>query len=214
VKRPQLVLVLGLTVAVLIGGAVVVAGLLATGGNQRVAVLPPPGPYKGSEPPAGIRAPDFALRDYRGPLISMRAQRGKVVVISFVDSACTEKCPIVTGIMAQAYRLLRPSERRQVMPILLTVNPRVDKPANVRRFLVRRGALDVDYLIGKVSRLRPIWKAFHIVAAVDTGNVDIHSSDVRIFDRGGFWVSTQHAGIDLTPENLAHDIRVVLRAWK
>jgi hypothetical protein len=34
---------------------------------------------------------------------------------------------------------------------------------------------------------------------------------VRIFDRRGIWVSTLHAGIDLTPANLVHDIRAALR---
>jgi hypothetical protein len=50
------------------------------------------------------------------------------------------------------------------------------------------------------------------VAAAETGNADIHSADVRIFDRRGIWVSIQHAGVDLSPHNLAHDIPVALRA--
>jgi hypothetical protein len=58
--------------------------------------------------------------------------------------------------------------------------------------------------------MSPVWRSFHIVAAAETGNADIHSADVRIFDRRGIWVSTQHAGVDLTPSNLAHDLRVAL----
>jgi len=33
---------------------------------------------------------------------------------------------------------------------------------------------------------------------------------VRIYDRDGVWVSTLHAGADLTTENLVHDVRVAL----
>jgi len=31
---------------------------------------------------------------------------------------------------------------------------------------------------------------------------------VRIYDASGVWVSTLHAGVDLTDENLIHDLRV------
>jgi cytochrome oxidase Cu insertion factor (SCO1/SenC/PrrC family) len=140
----------------------------------------------------------------------MRAQRGEVVLLSFVDTQCTEKCPIVTSVIASAYRLLTPAERRQVVLLLVTVEPRSDRPARVRRFLARRQALALDYLIGSVPRLRPMWKAYGILPAVDTGITDVHSSDVRVFDRRGVWVSTQHAGVDLTAANLAHVAREAL----
>jgi protein SCO1/2 len=211
VKRDRLLIAVagvGLVIAV----ALVVAVLLAApGGDRQPASGPPPGPYRGSEPPGQLAASDFRLRSYRGRIVSLRAQRGKVVLLSFVDTKCTEKCPIVTSVIAQAYRLLRPDERRQVVPLLISVEPHADTAAHVRRFLARRHALALDYLIGSVGQLRPVWKAYGIVAAVDTGNADIHSSDVRVIDRRGIWVATQHAGVDLTPSNLAHDALEALK---
>jgi len=141
----------------------------------------------------------------------MRTLRGRVVLLSFVDTKCKEKCPIVTSVMAAAFRRLPPAQRAQVTPLLMSVDPRVDTPMSIRRFLARRRALSLDYLIGSVRRLRPIWRAYGIAPAVDSGDADVHSSDVRVFDRLGNWVSTQHAGIDLTPANLAHDALVALR---
>jgi cytochrome oxidase Cu insertion factor (SCO1/SenC/PrrC family) len=211
VKRDRLLIAVagvGLVIAV----ALVVAVLLAApGGDRQPASGPPPGPYRGSEPPGQLAASHFRLRSYRGRIVSLRQQRGKVVLLSFVDTKCTEKCPIVTSVIAQAYRLLRPDERRQVVPLLISVEPHADTPAHVRRFLARRHALALDYLIGTVRQLRPVWKAYGIVAAVDTGNADIHSSDVRVIDRRGIWVATQHAGVDLTPSNLAHDALEALK---
>ncbi len=210
-KRDRLLIAVagvGLVIAVALVVAVLVA---APGGDRQPASGPPPGPYRGSEPPGQLAASDFRLRSYRGRIVSLRAQRGKVVLLSFVDTKCTEKCPIVTSVIAQAYRLLRPDERRQVVPLLISVEPHADTPAHVRRFLARRHALALDYLIGTVRRLRPVWKAYGIVAAVDTGNADIHSSDVRVIDRRGIWVATQHAGVDLTPSNLAHDALEALK---
>ncbi len=200
--------------ALLIAGALVVAAsataaavLSARGGP---ATGPAAGEYRGSEPPPRIRAPDFTLPSYRGGVVSMKAQRGKVVLLSFVDSHCTESCPIVASAMAAALRQLTADERRHVVPILITVQPKLDTPRSIRRFLRARNALALDYLVGPVSRLRPVWKAYGIVPAVDTGSADIHSSDVRVFGRDGIWVSTQHAGVDLSPANLAHDTRTAL----
>jgi len=206
--RCERLLIAVAALGVLIAVALVVAVLVVARGRDHnpQASGPPPGPYRGSEPPANLAAADFRLRSYRGPFVSLRAQRGKVVLLSFVDTKCTEKCPIVTSVMAQAYRLLGSAQdRRQVVPLLISVEPHADTPAHVRRFLARRRALALDYLIGTVRQLRPVWKAYGILAAVDSGNADVHSSDVRVIDRRGIWVATQHAGVDLTPQNLAHD---------
>ncbi|MGH3039049.1 MAG: hypothetical protein ACRDLZ_06530 [Gaiellaceae bacterium] len=57
-----------------------------------------------------------------------------------------------------------------------------------------------------------MWEDFQIAPSLDTGVDTLHSAPVRIFDRGGTWVSTLHAGPDLTVENLVHDLRVALES--
>ena len=200
---------IGIAVALLVVGTLTAA--IALRPRHSTVTLPPPSPYRGSIPPSGIHAADFALRDYRGAIVKMHALRGRITVVSFVDSKCTEKCPIVTAQIARALRGLPPGTRRNVVPLLITVNPRVDTPRNVERFLAARHAGALYYLIGSVRTLRPVWKAYGILPAIDTGNPDFHSSDVRIFNRDGIWVSTQHAGVDLTARNLDHDITAALR---
>jgi len=91
------------------------------------------------------------------------------------------------------------------------VNPASDTPTSVRKFLRNRQALGLDFLIGTMKQMRPVWRSFHIVAAAETGNADVHSADVRVFDQRGEWVSTLHLPPDLTPENLAHDLRRALK---
>jgi hypothetical protein len=49
-------------------------------------------------------------------------------------------------------------------------------------------------------------------SAAETGIADIHSADVRIYDRKGEWVSTLHLPPDLTPASVAHDLRRALKA--
>lgn len=196
--------------AVLIGLAALSAALAVHHRSSNVPLVSA-SPYRGSVPPPGIRAPDFTLRDYRGGRVTMSSFRGRVVVLSFVDSKCTTKCPIVTSVMARAIERLGPAQRASVVPLLMSVNPRIDTPTSIHRFLARRRALGLSYLIGSLQRMRPIWKAYGILSAAATGNADVHSSDVRIFDRRGIWVSTQHAGVDLTAANLDHDVLLALK---
>jgi cytochrome oxidase Cu insertion factor (SCO1/SenC/PrrC family) len=193
--------------------AVIVYSLL-TGGTSstNLASFPPPGRYKGSEPPAQIQMPQFALRDYKGRLIRSRELLRKVTLVTFLDTDCTTKCPIIAAQIGDGLRLLTEEKRQDVVPLAFTVNPASDTPRSVRAFLHRQQAEQLDFLLGTMKKLRPVWRSFQIVAATETGNADIHSPDVRVFDRRGIWVSTQHAGVDLTPSNLAHDIRVALRA--
>jgi protein SCO1/2 len=205
---------------ILIGAAVIASGatlgaILATRSSSSSSPqhAPPAGHYRGSTPPPGISAPDFALTSYRGPLVRMRDLRGKVVLVTFLDTACREKCPIIAAEIGAGIPLLTHAERASVAALAISVLPQVDTPTRIRTFLRKRHALGkLDWLIGPVADLPRVWRAFSILAAAQTGNADTHSADVRIFDRSGTWVSTLHAGVDLTPANLAHDIRITLHA--
>jgi cytochrome oxidase Cu insertion factor (SCO1/SenC/PrrC family) len=109
--------------------------------------------------------------------------------------------------------LLGADERRRVAAVAITVNPRVDTAPHVRAFLAEHRATGlIRYLTGTRVRLDPVWKAFHVLPAIDTGDDDIHSADVRVFKPSGEWVSTLHTSVDLTPANLAHDVRLALRS--
>jgi cytochrome oxidase Cu insertion factor (SCO1/SenC/PrrC family) len=182
------------------------------GGTSVAAEGPRPGRYTGSEPPGVNTLPQFRLPTFDGKLVDSKNLRGKVVVATFVDSACRESCPIIVGELGRALPQLAADERRQVAALAISVQPAVDTRAHVQRFLRERRALgQLAYLVGSERALRPVWKAFHVLSAADTGDADVHSADVRIFDRNGLWVSTLHVGVDLSPANLLHDIREALR---
>lgn len=213
-RRDRLLLAVAV-VGVLIGVGLVVAVLVAArnGGQQPQANGPPSGPYRGSEPPGRSELAPFALASYRGGSVSSLQLRGKVVALMFLESKCTEACPIIAVQVARGVDLLRPAERRQVRAIAISTQPYDDTWQNVRRFLARRHAIGrLDYLIGTEAELRPIWRRFYILSALDSGDADTHSASVHIYDRDGIWVSSLHPGIDLTPENFAHDVRRALRS--
>jgi len=187
---------------------VALAGLLSGCGGKAASGT---NDYRGSIPPPGIHAPDFALRSYRGPIVRMSRLRGKVVLVTFLDSKCKESCPVITAVIAIAMHRLSPQERRQVEAVAITVEPHLDTPASVQRFLAARRAIGfLDFLIGSVRQLRPVWKAYGVLPALDTGSADIHSASVRVFNRDDVWVSNLHTTVDLTPANLLHDVRLAL----
>ena len=69
----------------------------------------------------------------------------------------------------------------------------------------------VRYLVGPLDVLEPLWTEFAIVTTFESGDDSLHSAPVRIFDPDGVWVSTLNPRADLTPENVAHDVRAALQ---
>lgn len=202
VRRPAFV--------VLVAAALALAGTLAV-----VAALSPwvggsSASYIGSQPPVAIKLPEFSLKDaLSGREVSARSLRGRVVALTFLDTACTDACPLIVPRMVDALTNLSDEERRRVALVALTVDPLVDSQAAVAAFLRRHQARGLlQYLIGDAATLRPIWKRFYVVSALETGSANSHSAPVRIYDREGQWVSSLHLEADLTSANLAHDLRL------
>jgi protein SCO1/2 len=166
----------------------------------------------GSVPPGTIKLPEFRLRDYDGRAFSSRELRGRAVLVTFLETKCTQACPILANQIGDALTLLTPSERRSVVAVAISTHPRDDTPASVHTFLRAHRVLGrMHYLIGTEADLRPVWRAFLVLSAFDSGDVNTHSASVRIFDREGRWISTLHPRVDLTAANLAHDARAALR---
>lgn len=172
----------------------------------------PESAYRGSSPPSRHQLPDLRLRSYRGATVRSRDLRGKVVVVTFLDTRCTTQCPIIAGILAEAMRKLPVAAQAKTVAFAISVDPEYDTPESVRRFLRLRNALGTfDFLLGTEKELRPVWRAFYVLAVSETSNPNIHSADVRVFDPGGIWVSTLHVGVDLTPANVIHDVETALK---
>jgi len=198
-------------------GLLVVAALafaLGRAGENRAAEqLGSAGPYRGSEAPGRIALPDFALADSTGKVVRSRRLRGRVVLLTFLDSQCTESCPLIASQVARTLDALTPRERSQIVPIAISTDPAEDSRRSVRVFLRRNRAVGrLHYLGGgePVARMRALWKRFHILSSLESGQDTLHSAPVRIYDRSGVWVATLHAGADLTRANLAHDLRLAL----
>jgi len=213
VKRLGALLLVGIVVGSAFAlGVMKLAGAIQ-GGPRGGQIEQPPssGQYVGSNPPGRIVAPDFQLGSYHGPVVHMAAQRGKVVVLTFLDTDCHDLCPVIAAILGRAMPAMSPALRANSEAIAISVNPRIDNQKTIATFLAQRHATGaLDWLVAPLPKLRPVWSAYHILPSVDTGNDDIHSADVLIFNRHGRWVSSLNAGLDLPVRNLVHDVAA---AW-
>ncbi len=158
--------------------------------------------------PPGLRAADFALLDQNGHRVTLSQYRGHVVILTFIHSLCHDACPFMVEQIKGALNDL-PDYGRGVAAIGISVAPSEDTRANRLRFLGKhemRGRL--SFLSGPLTTMRRVWHGYAIQPV--KGPID-HSTFVLLIDKRGFQ-RVGFAADQLTPEGLAHDIRVLERA--
>jgi protein SCO1 len=162
--------------------------------------------FDGAARPPGARAVDFRLHDQDGRLATMRAYRGRDVVVTFMYSTCKDTCPLTAQQIRGALDLLG---GRPVPVLAISVDPAGDTPAHVRRFLAaQRMAARMRYLTGTSAELAPVWRAYGIQPQSSQAE---HTASTVLVDGAGM----QRVGYltdQLTPEALAHDLRALAGA--
>jgi protein SCO1/2 len=158
--------------------------------------------FEGSVMPEGVRAPDFALRNQDGELVSMRELRGQPVLVTFLYTTCDDTCPA----QAQTVRGALDDLGHDVPALAVAVDPPRDTPERARAFLAKARALGrIDFVLGSQADLRPLWKGFFIrpQSVSQEHQARFTLVDKRGFQRVGF------PGDQATPETLAHDLRLL-----
>jgi cytochrome oxidase Cu insertion factor (SCO1/SenC/PrrC family) len=135
--------------------------------------------------PTGTVAANFTLEDASRRRISLAAQRGKVVLLSFLYTHCVDVCPGIAHELNDVLRRLGP-KRRQVRVIAVSVDPVFDTRAAVRRFSSAYDLLpEFHYLIGSRKELRPVWQAYNVLVEPRSTDLLSHSAPIYLIDRRG-----------------------------
>jgi protein SCO1/2 len=167
------------------------------------------GDFDGAAFPPGVRGHDFTLINQRGQHVSLSAYRGKVVVLAFLFSAC-RTCVLVADQVRGALDEVQGT--RGVATIFVSTDPQADTRASISRFLGETSLNGhVEYLTGTPHELRPIWKAYAIPPVSAGRYASEEGSTVLLIDHNG----AERVGFGLeqiTPESLAHDIRLLASA--
>src|ERR1700760_2465740 len=163
--------------------------------------------FDGPTMPANLRAPDFTLTDQNGHKVSLAADRGKVVVLTFIHSLCHDTCPFMVEQIKGALNDL-PANGRGVPTIGVSVAPAEDTVHNRDAFLAKHEMTGrLQFVSGPLPAMRKVWHAYAIEPV--TPKVD-HSTFVLLIDKHGY-ERVGFAADQLTPEGLVHDIRVLQR---
>jgi protein SCO1/2 len=144
---------LAATLCLIIG---VLGGLLAAESRSPPAV----GPARFIPPREA--AFDFRLHDQHGRLTSLRSARGKVVVLTFLYTACQDLCP------AQAAEIVDAVQRvggQGVVVYGVSVDPVGDDKEHVEQWIAKHHLqhAPVEYLTGTRAQLDRVWHAYGIV---------------------------------------------------
>lgn len=170
--------------AALVGGSA--GGVLAARlhGREQPPALPA---YHGQMTwAAGARpAPAFALRDQSGAVVSPAPLRGTPLLITFLDSKCTEQCPLEGRELAQVLGSM-PTGARPTL-IVVSVDPAGDTPASIARAMKEWGLAGPwrwHWLRGTRSQLAPVWRAYGIEVAPKSNDI-VHGLALYLIDRSG-----------------------------
>jgi protein SCO1 len=174
------------TLAALLGaaacGASLGIGFAITHG--RAAAVPSPLRAQATWSPGGKRAPSFRLRDERGAPLSLSSQRGKFVMLAFLDSRCHGECPVEGRALATVGRRL--AGTTDVELLVVTVDPWADTAASARAFASKSGwTLPWHWLLGRPAQLRPVWSSYQIAVRPTKADI-LHTLALYLIDRRGY----------------------------
>ena len=85
-------------------------------------------------------AAGFTLTTQDERRLSLSELRGKVVVLTFIYTTCTDTCPLLTGKMASLQPRLGPDFGPRVFFVSVSVDPERDTPARLKGYGIAHGA--------------------------------------------------------------------------
>jgi len=142
--------------------------------------------------------------------VTLAGQRGRYVLVTFLYVHCPDVCPLIAQNLNAALRQLG-SARRRVRVLAVSVDPRGDTRAAVRRYIAARGLLpQFRYLIGTKAELTKAWAAWHVIAVRQTPEVVDHVAYTALVDPTG----KQRVLYDskVTAAQVLHDVRKLMSA--
>ena len=191
--------------------ATAVALLPGCGSSAKKAESPPPAKttFSGGELTPPKPAPPLALRDPDGRAVSLAAQRGKLVLVTFLYTHCPDVCPLIAQNLNAAVRALPKAERDGVRVIAVSVDPKGDTAAAVRAYRKRLQLVpEFDYLIGSRAQLRKVWAAWSVLSVKDGPELVDHVAYTALIDRSG--KERVLYGAQVQARQVIHDLRLLM----
>jgi protein SCO1 len=142
----------------------------------------------------------FALIDQTGKPITDRDFRGRYLLVFFGFTHCPDICPTELQVMAAALEALSPQERKEIVPVFITLDPERDTP-EVMATYVKNFGQDFVGLTGSAESISAVAKDYRIAYSKfqqdkTSGDYTIdHSSLVYLMDKNGDYITHFAYGI-------------------
>ena len=167
--------------------------------------------YSGGTVSPVTAAPELGLHTWNGKDVRIGDYRGKAVLVTFVYTSCPDICPLIIDNLVRVKERLGPDAKRLEI-VSVSVDPKGDTPAAVKRFLTAHRALGrVDYLIGSRRQLEAAWARWGIAARANKDHPGLveHSGVIWGVDPKGRRVTFYPAsGFDVA--DIESDVRNLL----
>jgi protein SCO1/2 len=134
-----------------------------------------------------VKAPDFVLMNQDNQRFDSTRLRGKVVVLNFIFTTCTDVCPIFTANLAQLQRRLNERHGAGLFFVSVTTDPEVDS-AEVLKAYARRYGSDFKnwaFLTGSDTQLKNVWNGFGVRVIKKGRGLVQHTSLTTVIDHQG-----------------------------
>jgi len=112
-------------------------------------------------------AADFTLTDQNGLPFHMADQRGKVVLMCFIYTHCTDICPFIATKVKEVYQQLG-SDAQNVSFVAVTTDPKRDVPAVTLPYSKALGLDAVWHFVGGDAKaVQAVWAKYAIGVTVN-----------------------------------------------
>ena len=156
------------------------------------------------------QAPDFSLQGSNGQELRISHYRGKVVLLAFGFTSCTEVCPTTLNTFALTRRKLG-ATAADVQVVYVTVDPQRDVAARLAKYL---GSFDATFVggTGTEAQLSAVRKDYGVTADKKKFGDDYtyaHSSFTYLIDRAGRIRALMPYGH--SPDDYVNDLTILLK---
>lgn len=173
------------------------------------------------EPKEGAEVPDFALVNQDGKRLSLKQQRGRALLVTFIYTRCpfADQCPLMSGNFAEVNRELEKDAalRPKTHLLSVTLDPEYDRPEVLRSYgaghTQKYGDEKFDhweFATGDPAEIRRLAEYFGVMYTNENNQI-VHSLRTAVITPDGK-VYKVYRGNDWKPADALNDLRLALDA--
>jgi protein SCO1/2 len=132
-------------------------------------------------------APAFSLTDQNGRRVALADFRGRVAILTFLFTHCTDVCPALPQILNRVDQLLTEDERKQLAYVGISIDPKRDTPAQMKKFMQQHGLPESRWtlLTGSLQALTKAANDYGVVVRPDPRLDFVHNTVFVLVDGRG-----------------------------